>query len=219
MAYEPPRIAVTTDIVLFTIREGVLQVLLLRRAIPPFINVWALPGGFVELHEALEDNARRKLHEETGLDNIYLEQLYTFGALGRDPRERVVSVAYVALTPADDLHPASATRAGTVAWHRAGSLPTLAFDHAEIIATARQRLVAKLDYSTIAFQFLPPQFTLSDVQDIYEIIQGQPMDKRNFRKWVLALDDLEETGNYRTGHHRPAMLYRLKNPDLVRITK
>ena len=217
--YEYPHLAVTTDIVLFTIRDEGLKLLLIKRGLEPFKGAWALPGGFVEPDEALDACARRELQEETGIADVFLEQLYTFGRPNRDPRERVITVAYYALIPSNRLALRAASDAEGVGWFDAEALPPLAFDHDEIVAVALERLRAKLDYSTIAFQFLPATFTLSDLQRVYEIILGEAIDKRNFRKWVLALDQIEETGDLRQGSHRPAKLYRMRDPGSVEIIK
>jgi 8-oxo-dGTP diphosphatase len=218
--YSYPHPAVTTDIVIFSIREQKLKLLLVKRAREPFAGNWALPGGFVGIDEDLEACALRELEEETGLTGVYLEQLHTCGSPRRDPRERVISVAYYSLIPSDRLNVRPASDAKAVAWFDLDSLPSMAFDHAEIVAMAHRRLVAKLDYSTIAFQFMPEEFTLSELQTVYEIILGEPLDKRNFRKRVLALERIEKTGQLRrNGNHRPACLYRLKFPGRVEIIK
>lgn len=219
-SYRYPHPAVTTDIVIFTIRDGRLKLLLIKRGGEPYQGRWALPGGFVELDEDLEASARRELEEETGVSGVYLEQLYTFGRPDRDPRERVITVAYYALIPSDQVRLQAATDAEAVGWFAFEELPPLAFDHDEIVAMAHQRLVAKVDYSTIAFQFLPREFTLSELQEVYEIIRREPVDKRNFRKQVLALGKLVETKKMkRDGAHRPARLYRVKSPGKVDIIK
>lgn len=219
-SYQYPHPAVTVDIVIFTIRDGRLKLLLIRRAGEPYRGKWALPGGFVEMDEDLEQAARRELEEETGVSGVYLEQLYTFGRPGRDPRERVITIAYSALIPSDRLQIRAASDAEAVGWFGMDELPELAFDHDEILAMAQQRLQAKLDYSTIAFQLLPGEFTLSELQTVYEVILQEPIDKRNFRKWVLGLGVIEESGNeQRTGAHRPARLYRLTQPGDVVIFK
>lgn len=219
-SYAHPHPAVTTDIVVLTIRHAKLKVLLIRRADEPYRGAWALPGGFVEIDEDLDAGARRELREETGVTGVYLEQLYTFGRPDRDPRERVITVAYYALIPSDRLQITAATDAEAVGWFAMDELPALAFDHDEILELALLRLRAKLDYSTIAFQFMPDEFTLSELQDVYERILGAPLDKRNFRKRILALNAIEETGNERReGAHRPAMLYRVIDPHTVRIIK
>ena len=218
--YRYPHPAVSTDVVLFTIREQRLQLLLVRRANPPYAGMWALPGGFLDIDEDLDACALRELAEETGVQGVYLEQLYTFGAPARDPRERVISVTYYALVASDRLEPRAASDAAAVAWFPFDALPRLAFDHAEIIALAQRRLVAKLDYSTVAFQLLPDTFTLSELQRVYEILRQEPLDKRNFRKYILALDRIEETGALRrNGKHRPAREYRLKDRTRVDIIK
>ena len=218
--YPYPHPAVTTDVVVFTIREGRLQLLLIRRSGEPFEGHWALPGGFLDIDEDLELCAKRELAEETGVAGVYLEQLYTFGRPGRDPRERVISVAYYALVPSEKLALRPASDATEAAWFPVADLPPLAFDHDEIISTAHERLVAKLDYSTIAFQFLADTFTLGELQEVYETLVDAELDKRNFRKWALALEQIEETGELRRrGRHRPARVYRLKHRDRVDVIR
>ena len=219
-SYAYPHPAVTADVALFTIQLARLQVLLIQRARAPFAGTWALPGGFVEPQECLDDCALRELLEETGVGGVYLEQLYTFGQPDRDPRERVISVAYYGLTPALALEPKAGSDAAQVAWFEVDLLPPLAFDHAAIIAKARERLRAKLDYSTIAFQFMPKKFTLGELQGVYQTILGEPIDKRNFRKRVSALGLVKPTGDQRRdGKHRPAALYRASHPNRVDYIK
>jgi 8-oxo-dGTP diphosphatase len=219
-SYEYPHPAVTVDIVIFTIRDNKLKLLLIRRAYKPYQGKWALPGGFINMDEDLDAAARRELEEETGVSGVYLEQLYTFGAPKRDPRERVITVAYYALIPSEEIQLKAASDAEAVGWFGMDELPELAFDHSDILKLAHERLVAKLDYSTIALQFLPKAFTLNEVQSIYEIIYQDEVDKRNFRKWILGLDQLVETGEMSKGAaHRPAKLYKAKNPNTVSIIK
>ncbi len=214
--YEYPHPAVTADIVIFTIQDEQLKVLLIRRASEPFKDHWALPGGFVEIDEDLEAGALRELKEETGVTGVYLEQLYTFGKPDRDPRERVITVAYYALVPIDKLHIRPASDAREVGWYACNQLPSLAFDHATIVSMAQHRLVSKLDYSTIALQFMPSKFSLSELQKVYEIIQDESLDKRNFRKRVISYGCIKDTGEERReGHHRPARLYSVKSPGRV----
>ena len=216
----PASFHVATDIVVFTIRADVLNVLLIERASPPFKGNWALPGGFLNENEGLDQCAARELVEETGVRGVYLEQLGSFGDPGRDPRGGVVSVAYFALVPADEHALLASTDAASAQWFAFDDVPKLAFDHDKILQAAHARLKAKLDYSTIAFCLLPAEFTLSNLQMVYEIIKTESLDKRNFRKWVLALDVLEETGEKRAeGAHRPAMLYREKNPGTIKIIR
>ncbi|MCP4073379.1 MAG: NUDIX hydrolase [Hyphomicrobiales bacterium] len=214
--YLHPHPAVTTDIIVFTVQDDVLKVLLIQRLAPPHEGSWALPGGFVEIEESLDACALRELHEETGLEGIYLEQLYTFGEPGRDPRERVISIAYFALVPSDKLVLQPGSDASAVAWYPISALPELAFDHEKITNIACQRLTDKMEYSTIGLMFMSSEFTLSQVQSLYEVISGKPRDKRNFRKWLLSLDAIEETGRKKAeGAYRPAKLYRLKESKIV----
>ena len=214
------RVGVATAVVVFTIQDEVLKVLLARRAREPFRGSWALPGGFVRPDEDLDACARRKLGEKTGVTGYYLEQLYTFGAVDRDPRERAVCVAYYALIPSDELVLRPSKSADAAAWFPVDNAPELAFDHAEILKAARRRLAAKVDYSTIAFQFLPETFTLGEVQRIHEAVKGEALDKRNFRRAIQALGKLKATGKKRQdGFGRPAMTYRIKGPKDVEIIK
>ena len=216
--YEFPRPALTTDIVVFTLRENRLNVLLIQRGEPPFAGMWALPGGFVNIDEALEDAAQRELTEETGLQKTYLEQLYTYGEPDRDPRGRVVTVAYFALIAADAPFQAGggsdATRA---AWQTIEALPPLAFDHAEIIAYAVRRLRYKLEYTAAGFELLPEEFTLTELQTTYEIILGEKLDKRNFRRRILEAGIIEQTPRMRTGEGRPARLYRYRDDAVAEV--
>ena len=209
-AYERP--SVTVDVVILTVRERRLEVLLVRRRHWPFEGMWAIPGGFVEPNESLEDSARRELSEETGVSDVYLEQLYTFGDPGRDPRTRVITVVYYALLRADQLHLRAGDDAADARWFPAYEHPALAFDHDMIFDYTRQRLRSKLEYTTIGFQLLAPSFTLSELQEVYEAILNRPLDKRNFRKKVLTTGILEQIPETRkAGQHRPAALYRF-NP-------
>ena len=209
--YEYPRPAVTVDIILFTFYAGDLKVLLIQRKGEPFQSKWALPGGFVGMDEDLSVAARRELAEETSVTDVYLEQLYTFGQPDRDPRGRVITVAYFALLSADQtagLQLQSNSDADDVRWWSMYALPELAFDHARILDYAMQRLRWKLEWTALGFLLLPAEFTLSELQKVYERVLDEPLDKRNFRRKMLATDVLEETGNIREGDHRPAKLYR-----------
>ena len=218
--YQYPHPAVTTDVVIFTIHDERLELLLIRRASEPFRDCWALPGGFVDIDEDLDACALRELEEETGVTGVYLEQLYTFGAPNRDPRERVISVAYYALVPPDRVRIRAASDARDVAWFQLDQLPRLGFDHEQIVDMAHARLASKLQYSTIALQFMPEHFTLGELQKVYETILGEPLDKRNFRKRLMALDCLKDTGqSRRNGNHRPARLYAVKSPGTVEIIR
>jgi 8-oxo-dGTP diphosphatase len=216
--YDHPRPALTVDIVIFTLRDERLQVLLVKRRSEPFAGAWALPGGFVEMDESLEDAAGRELEEETGVQEAYLEQLYTYGEPGRDPRGRVVSVAYFALIPADArVQIEGGSDATEARWFPVESLPELAFDHAEIASYALRRLRYKLEYSAVGFQLLPGEFTLSELQHTYEIILGERLDKRNFRRRILDAGIIEKTPNTRAGEGRPAQLYRYRPDDVAEV--
>ncbi|MEQ1893361.1 MAG: NUDIX domain-containing protein [Planctomycetota bacterium] len=207
--YEFPRPALTVDCVVFGLDGGRLSVLLVRRGLEPFRGRWALPGGFVHVGESLEQAARRELAEETGLERLYLEQLYTFGEPGRDPREHVVSVAYYALVNLHEHGPVAASDAESAGWFALDDLPRLAFDHARIVASARERLQAKVRYRPLGFELLPELFTLAELQRLYEAILGRPLDKRNFRKKVRELGILAESGEVQQDvAHRAAVLYR-----------
>ena len=205
--YERP--SVTVDVVMMSVRQQDLQVLLIKRRSWPCEGMWAIPGGFVNMDESLEKAAKRELQEETGVQNVYLEQLYTFGDPGRDPRTRVITVVYFALLPSQHLQIRAADDAVDVAWFPVHQLPPLAFDHDKILNYALERLRGKLEYTTIAFSLLPAQFTLRELQRVYEIILHRKLDKRNFRKKILATGILEDTGAKKMeGTHRPARLYR-----------
>lgn len=219
-AYEFPRPALAVDAVVFGFDASDLKALLIRRAIEPFAGKWALPGGFVRVGESLDDAVRRELREETGLERVFLEQLYTFGDPGRDPREHTVSVAYYALVKLSDHRVRAATDARDARWHSVAKLPQLAFDHAEIVNVARARLRAKVRYRPIGFELLPVKFTLTQLQRMYEVILGRELDKRNFRKKVLSLGVLRELDELaQEGAHRPARLYSFDRKEYDRLAR
>ncbi len=205
------RPAVTVDVVIFRLDEDALKVLLIQRAFPPFKGKWALPGGFVNLDETLEEAALREMEEETGVRDVYLEQLYSFGDPKRDPRGRVITVAYFALISKDvSLH--AGEEATYAAWHPVDRVPDLAFDHAKILDYAIQRLRYKLEYTAVGFELLPDEFTLSELQTAYEIVLAEKLDKRNFRSRILEAGILAETRRSRpaAGQGRPAQLFRYR---------
>lgn len=198
---------VTVDVVIFTIQSGTLKVLLVKRGAPPFLGQFAIPGGFVHEDEDLDQAALRELREETGVADVYLEQLFSFGEVGRDPRGRVVTVAYFALISGD--RPLQAgTDAAEASWWAINQLPSLAFDHARILHYALERLRNKLEYTTVGFQLLPEKFSLTELQEVYEAILGKRLDKRNFRRKLSLLRILKALPEYRRGGQRPAQLYR-----------
>lgn len=199
---------VAVDLAIFTVREGRLELLLIEMKRAPFAGRWALPGGRIAEGETVERAAERELAEKTALTDVYLEQLYTFSAPERDPAGRCISVAHLALVP-----PTVSIRATdkyrAIGWFPADRPPPLAFDHAAITAYAVRRLRAKLAYTNVAYSLLDERFTLSELQRAYEAILGGALDPRNFRKRIVALGLVEETGEVRRGGaHRPARLYR-----------
>src|SRR5215468_8995791 len=219
-SYKYPRAALTVDCVVFGFDEGELKLLLIERGLEPFKGRWALPGGFVRVDETLDAAARRELQEEAGLTNVFLEQLYTFGALDRDPRERVASVAYFALVKLSAHAAKAATDAANAKWFPVARVPRLAFDHRDILAIAIERLKGKVRYQPIGFELLPPKFTLSQLQHLYEAVLGTDLDKRNFRKKVLSfglLVPLQET--QMIGRHRPAQLFRFDMEKYEKLKK
>jgi 8-oxo-dGTP diphosphatase len=212
--YEQP--AVTVDLVIFTVNDDTLQVMLVKRAEEPFADRWSIPGGFLKVSESLEEAALRVLKEKAGVENVYVEQLYTFGAPDRDPRARVITVTYFALIPWKDLIPPPSDKVTDLTWASVHRLPKLAFDHKVIVAYAVKRLRAKASYSNIVYGLMPRQFRLSELQRMYEIIINGKLDKRNFRKRMLATGLLQETGRKDTaGAHRPAMLYKFKKMEIA----
>ncbi len=210
--------SVTVDIVIFTIKEKKLKVLLVKRNIEPFKERWAIPGGFVRIEESLEEAAKRELQEETGVRDVYLEQLYTFGDPKRDPRGRVITVSYMALINSDKIKLEAKTDVSDVQWFSIDKLPSVAFDHKKILDYALQRLKWKFEYTTVAFSLLPREFSISEVQGIYEIVFNKEFDKRNFAKKLLSLRILQEERIRKDVSHRPPMLYSLKK-DVSRIVE
>ncbi len=210
--------AIAVDVVLFTIQDGVLKVLLVRRQQSPYRGAWALPGGLVGADESIDTAALRELQEETNIGNIYLEQLYTFGELDRDPRGRVMTVAYYALVNWQQFQLKAQQRVSDASWFPIKRLPPLAFDHRRIVDYALERLRNKINYTTVGFQLLPRQFTLTELQGSYEVILGQRLDKRNFRRKMLQLGILKGTREFTAnGRQRPARLYTFTKPKVVKL--
>lgn len=214
--YERP--SVTVDVVLFTLYDQDLQVLLVKRGHWPFAGAWAIPGGFVHMDEPLEAAARRELLEEAGVSDVFLEQLYTFGEPDRDPRTRVITVAYMAVVSADQISLRAGSDAADARWWSMSALPEgLAFDHAEILSYALTRLRYKLEYTAVGFQLLPEEFTLPELQVAYEIILGEELDKANFRKKLARGNVVEATGLFRQTSGRPAELYRYRQDAVAEV--
>jgi 8-oxo-dGTP diphosphatase len=201
------KLLVTVDIVLFAIRERQLHLLLVRRLAPPYQGHFALPGGFVTEDESLDAAAARELREETGVEKIYLEQLYTFGDPNRDPRGRVITVAYCALVPFTNGLQAGSD-AADAAWFAVSDLPPLAFDHQKIVGYARKRLQNKLDYTNVGFELLPEKFTLTELQSVHEAILGESLDKRNFRRKIVQKGIVKATKELRATGRKPAQLFQ-----------
>ncbi|WRZ93777.1 NUDIX domain-containing protein [Streptomyces sp. NBC_01007] len=226
-AFEP--FAVTVDLAVLTVRAGALQVLLVERGREPYAGRWALPGGFVLPRESAEAAARRELAEETGLSDIsglHLEQLRTYSEPDRDPRMRIVSVAFAALLP-DAPEPHGGGDAAQAQWLRFNALGPLAFDHDRILADAHERVGAKLEYSCLATSFCPPEFTLGELQHVYETVWGTALDRPNFRRKVLAtpgfVEQVPGAARLTGGRGKPAALYRaggakVLHPPLLRPT-
>lgn len=207
--YERP--SVTVDVVIFTLLNRELHVLLVLRRRWPYEGYWAIPGGFITMDESLEQAARRELEEETGVRDVYLEQLYTFGDPQRDPRTRVISVAYIAIVPADDQELRVSDESSDVRWFPVRTRPApLAFDHDLILNYALSRLRSKLEYTTLAFQLLPEVFSILELKHIYEQILGEKLDKGNFYRKIKEAGILEETSLIREGRGRPTRLWRFR---------
>ncbi len=216
ITFDAEAIVVTVNVLIFSIRAEQLNVLLVQRTYQPFADYWALPGGVFDPDESLDDAAKRILDERTGVKNVYLEQLYTFGDPKRDPRERRIGVTYYALIPSNDIKLAPSGKAKDAAWFPIKRLPKLAFDHRKIIDYGMDRLRSKVEYSSVVLGLMGKKFRLSELQKAYEIILGHDLDKRNFRKQIQSLDLVESTGEKEIdGAHRPAMLYKAKRKEVV----
>lgn len=202
-------IKLTVDAVVFGYEEGKISVLLIKRKYKPFKGQWALPGGFVDPEESLEQAVERELHEETGVKINYLEQLYTFGSPKRDPRARVVSVVYFGLVSPNAFKISASTDAELAQWFNIKALPSLAFDHQEILRMAIQRLKAKITYEPIGFELLDKKFPFSDLEKLYTTLLDRDIDRRNFRKKIIGLNILDELDEkVSKGSGRPANLFQ-----------
>jgi 8-oxo-dGTP diphosphatase len=221
--YDWPRPAVTADVVVFTVESTVdvsrLKVLLIERAGDPLKGSWALPGGFVHENEDLPAAAARELLEETGLDGVYIEQVRAVGTPGRDPRAHTITVVYVALVPADRHILHSAGDARGAGWFDVDHLPPLAFDHRKLLGLALDHLHRRLGETPVAFELLPAQFTLSELQSLCEVILGRGLDRRNFRRKIQDAGFVSPTRGKREGRHRPAQLFRFVPKAFERYTQ
>ena len=208
---------VAVDAVIFTVIENELKVLLAKIKYGPFIGKFGVPGGRVKIKETLEEAAKRELHEKTGVKNVYLEQLYSFGNLKRDPKTRIVSVAYFALVNNNDVKLKATGKYSDIGWFSVHKLGRLAYDHNDIIKYALFRLKNKIKYTNIMYSLLSEKFTLSDLQKAYEITLEKKMDKRNFRKKILSSNLIKESGTKVGAPHRPSKLYSFKKREPVFI--
>lgn len=205
------------DVVIFRVAGRVLQALLVEIKHGPFRGRWAFPGGLVRLAESLDEAARRELEEKTPIRDVYLEQLFTFGDPTRNPTAHVVSTAYFALLPAASDEPSAGTKYAQAAWLDVDRLPALAYDHNRIAEVALERLRAKIEYTNVAYGLLPRAFTLGELQRVYEVIRGAPLDRRNFRKRILESGLLRPLARMRRGAHRPAALYAFRDRRLALV--
>ncbi len=215
-------IKVAVDAVVFgyTSKEG-LSVLLIKRNIQPFKNSWALPGGLVGDDESLEEAIQRELKEETGVNINYLEQLYSFGKPGRDPRNRVISITYYGLVKPEAFELHADTDAADVAWFNIKKLPQLAFDHQEILSAAHERLKSKMLYQPVGFELLEEKFPFSELEKLYMAVLDRPIDRRNFKKKISKFGFLEETTEKQAldGAGRPGNLFRFNEKKYFQLLK
>lgn len=207
-----PKVAV--DTALFGIEDGRLKCYLVQLRGGPNTGRWAFPGRLVQVGEMLDDAARGELESATGLNNPYLEQLFSFGDPTRDPKAHVVSVAYMALTGEPERVTAASSRYSAGRWFEVDTLPELAYDHSVIAAYALKRLKSKLEYTNIAYALLPREFTFAEFEDLYSMILGRPLDRRNFRRRVMTMGLLRDLPHTRRGPHRPAALYSFAQQSL-----
>jgi 8-oxo-dGTP diphosphatase len=210
-----PKVAV--DTVLFAIDTGQVKCYLVRLRLGAAADKWAFPGGLVREGEMLDEAARRELHQSTGLKNCYIEQLFSFGDPNRDPKAHVVSVAYMALIDSMSAVHSCSQKYANGQWFETAQLPNLAYDHAEIAEYAVRRLKSKLEYTNIACNLLPPSFTFAQIEELYGIVLGRVLDRRNFRRRIMAMNLLKRLPLERRGNHRPAALYSFQQRSLQAI--
>lgn len=212
-------IRVAVDIVIFTVKENALQVILIQMQKKPFTGMWAFPGGVINPRESLDDAAIRELRQKTGVSNVYLEQLYTFGEPKRDPYGRVISVVYFALILSEGIDLKTIEKYSDIRWFDVRNLPRLAYDHREIARYALKRLQWKVEYTNVVYSLLPKYFTLSELQEVYEVILARKLDRRNFQRKIKSINIVRPTKKSQTGKHRPAVLYEFaaRKPRLVEV--
>jgi 8-oxo-dGTP diphosphatase len=205
------------DVIIFTIKENKLEALLIKIKYGPLKGMWAFPGWRIKIHESLDEAAAREVYENTGIKNTYLEQLYSFGSIKRDPAGRVVSIAYFALVNSNNVKLKPSPKYSAIKWFSVNKIPRLAYDHKEMLNYAFLKLRNKLEYSNVVYSLLPKKFTLTDFQNVYEIIFRRKTDKRNFRKKTLSLDLIKRVGEKRGESYRPAALYSFKKRKFATI--
>lgn len=214
------RLLITIDCAIFGVHDNKLQLLLIRREKAPYAGKWCLPGGIIRNDETAEECAARILHEKTGISKMFLEQLYTFSDVKRDPRGRAVSIAYFALVKPEQFAIIAGRDTAEIAWRNIDEVPALGFDHNKIADVALARVQAKVRYQPIGFELLSSAFTLTQLQNLYETILGYSIDKRNFRKKILGMVLLESTGKKETNvKRRAAELYRFNKQKYNQLTR
>ncbi len=217
--YEYPHPAVTTDCVVFGFNGEKLNLLLINRGIEPYKGSWALPGGFMKMDETAEQGALRELQEETGVKDIYIEQLQAFSTIDRDPRERVLTIAFLAFIRQEKYEVIAGDDAAKAQWFPIDELPDLAFDHKEIITVAQNKLRWKMTYEPLAFRLLNKTFTITQLQTIYEVVFDKKYDRRNFYKKITTLGYLIPTGEQQQANGRPATLYAFDEKRYREVTQ
>lgn len=210
---------VAVDAVIFTVIENKLNILLVKIKFGPFIGKWGVPGGMVMASETLDKAAQRELYEKTGVKDVYLEQLYSFGGLKRDPGARTISVAYFALVNNSSIRLKTTKKYEDIKWLPVEKLGKLAYDHNKIINYALLRLRYKLEYTNVVYSLMPEKFTLSHLQKVYEIVLGKKLDKRNFRRKILSLGLIKKSGKEKNVPYRPSKFYsfKTKKPAIIEI--
>lgn len=218
--YEYPRPSVTTDCVIFGYNGKELNILLIERGIEPFKGKWALPGGFIQMDETAEEGALRELYEETGVKDVYIEQLFTFSDIERDPRGRVISIAFYALVKSTDFDVVGGDDAKSAKWFPIKDIPSLAFDHERILRVAHQRLKSKIRYQPIGFELLNDEFTVPELQDLYESVLEVQFDRRNFNRKIMKLEILLPLDKKKEGvAHKAARYFKFDNLKYEELSK
>ena len=212
-------IKVAVDLIIFTVSDDSLKVILIQMKKIPFTGKWAFPGGLIGDDESIDNAAKRELKEKTGVADVYLEHLYTFGDVERDPYGRVVSVSYFALIPSENINLKTIDKYFDIGWFDITNLPELAYDHKKIAAYALKRLQWKVEYANVVYSLLPRYFSLTEMQKVYEVILGRKLDRRNFHRKVKSLGIIKPANKKQIGKHRPAQLYEFssRKPRIIAV--